>query len=153
MEWIPTPINTATRQQLVLLPPTLRQEGTKLQTTLQVFKKLVGRLPQNVAACTHCPFQCIQACNWTPTMVGMLPHSVAACPSLTTFFLRDPETEIEYLIDTGASKSLIPRRLAKGTQEKASPTMQAANGSAINTYGYKEFPSTTNPSDMCGNSW
>ena len=70
----------------------------------------------------------------------MLPHAVAACPSTTTFTLQDPETKIEYLIDTGASRSLIPRRLVKGHQRKSAFTMQAANGSSISTYGNKEYP-------------
>ena len=73
-------------------------------------------------------------------MIGMLPHPVSACPSLTTFTLTDPETKIEYLLDTGAARSLIPRHLTSGRLKKGKFTMQAANGSAIPTYGKKEMP-------------
>ena len=70
----------------------------------------------------------------------MLPHPVAACPSTNTFTLQDPETKIEYLIDTGASRSLIPRRLVRGRHRKSAFVMKAANGSSIGTYGTKEYP-------------
>ena len=70
----------------------------------------------------------------------MLTHPVAACPSTTTFTLQDPETKVEYLIDTGAARSLIPRRMVRGHQKKSSIIMKAANGSTISTYGYAERP-------------
>ena len=73
-------------------------------------------------------------------LIGTLPHPVAACPSTTTFTLQDPETRIEYLIDTGASRSLIPRSLVRGHQRRSSIIMKAANGSSISTYGEKEYP-------------
>ena len=70
----------------------------------------------------------------------MLPHPVAACPSTNTFTLQDPETKIEYLIDTGSALSLIPRRLVKGRHRKSAISMKAANGSSIGTYGTREYP-------------
>ena len=70
----------------------------------------------------------------------MLPHPVAACPSTNTFTLQDPETKIEYLIDTGASYSLIPRRLIGGRHQKSAFTMTAANGSSISTFGTRKYP-------------
>ena len=69
-----------------------------------------------------------------------LPHPVAACPSFNTFALYDEETGLEYLIDTGASRSLIPRNKINGPHHRSVHTMQAANGSVINTYGLKEMP-------------
>ena len=73
-------------------------------------------------------------------LVERLPPPVAACPSTNTFTLRDAETKIEYLIDTGASHSLIPKRLVRGPHRKSAYIMRAANGSAIGTYGTKEYP-------------
>ena len=78
-------------------------------------------------------------------MIGSLPHPVATCPSNTTFTLEDPETKFQFLIDTGAARSLIPRRCVRGHQRKALYTMQAANGSPINTYGNKELPLNYGP--------
>ena len=75
----------------------------------------------------------------------MLPHTVSACPSTTTFTLTDPETNIEYLIDSGAARSLIPRRFVKGNHKRAAFNMQAANGSLIPTYGNKQFPLNYGP--------
>ena len=75
----------------------------------------------------------------------MLPHPVSACPSTTTFTLTDPETKIEYLIDSGAARSLIPRRYVKGSHKRAAFSMQAANGSPIPTYGKKQFPLNYGP--------
>ena len=75
----------------------------------------------------------------------MLPHPVSACPSTTTFTLTDPETKIEYLIDSGAARSLIPRRYVNGSHKRATFTMQAANGSPIPTYGKKELPLNYGP--------
>ena len=70
----------------------------------------------------------------------MLPHAVATCPSLSTFTLQDPETKVEYLIDTGAARSLFPRRLIGRHHRKSSFFMKAANGSYISTYGTAEYP-------------
>ena len=57
----------------------------------------------------------------------------------------DPETKIDYLIDSGAARSLIPRRYVKGSHKRAAFTMQAANGSPIPTYGKKQFPLNYGP--------
>ena len=84
-------------------------------------------------------------CSWTRELIGRLPHTVSACPSTTTFSLADPETGIEYLIDTGAARSLIPRRFVRGHHRRAAFTMQAANGSPIPTYGKKELPLNYGP--------
>ena len=118
------------------------RDARNCRPPMLLFKKRVGRLPDHnpVAACSTCHFRCPQPCVWTEELVGMLPHPVAACPSTTTFTLQDPETKIEYLIDTGASRSLIPRSLVRGHQRKSSLVMQAANGSSITTYGNKEYP-------------
>ena len=74
--------------------------------------------------------------------VDRLPHPVAACPSTITFSHRDDETTIEYLIDTGASRSLLPKTELQGPHRRTSYTLQAANGSQINTYGLKQMPVT-----------
>ena len=103
-------------------------------------KKRVERLPNPAAACSPCYFNCPHPCSWSKKLVSMLPHPVAACPSTTTFTLQDPETKIEYLIDTGAARSLIPRRLVGGRLRKSAFVMKAANGSYIGTYGIKEYP-------------
>ena len=73
-------------------------------------------------------------------LVERLPHPVAACPSNNTFTLQDSETGIEYLVDTGASRSLIPKQLVRGPHQRSAHTMRAANGSSISTYGTKESP-------------
>lgn len=105
-------------------------------------KKHVMRLPDYnpVAACSSCFYRCSRPCSWTKNLIGLLPHSVSACPSTTTFTLTDPETKIEYLIDTGAARSLIPRRFITGPHKRAVFTMQAANGSPIPTFGEKQMP-------------
>ena len=74
--------------------------------------------------------------------VGRLPSPVAACPSTITFSHRDDETGIEYLIDTGASRSLLPKTKLQGPHRRTPDTLQAANGSQIATYGLKEMPIT-----------
>ena len=105
-------------------------------------KKLVERLPGRnpVAACSTCLFRCPNSCMWTEERIGWLTHPVAACPSTTTFCLKDPETKVTYLIDTGASRSLIPKSSVRGPFQKSSLIMKAANGSAIHTYGRRELP-------------
>ena len=65
---------------------------------------------------------------------------MAACPSTNTFTLQEAETKIQYLIDTGATSSLLPKKLVQGPHRKSSYLLQAANGSPINTYGSKEYP-------------
>ena len=72
--------------------------------------------------------------------VKRLPPPVAACPSSNTFSLHDAETNTEYLVDTGAAQSLLPKRLVQGPHQKATYQMKAANGSRISTYGSKMCP-------------
>ena len=57
----------------------------------------------------------------------------------------DPETQVQYLIDTGSSRSLLPKSLVPGQRRKASYRMHAANGSTIRTYGTTKMPFNYGP--------
>ena len=100
----------------MFLPQEIRLQGQELPTTLHLGKKLVARLP----------------------------YPVAACPDNNVFFLTDPEMGYNYLVDTGASRSLFPRSHIQRNLSKSSETLRAANGSTINTFGTTELPITVN---------
>ena len=68
------------------------------------------------------------------------PPPVAASIDTNVFFLTDSNTGIRFLIDTGACKSLLPRSMVhSGCSTGSDIRLTAANGSFINTYGFKSM--------------
>lgn len=69
------------------------------------------------------------------------PSSVSTANSGTTassrLFIRDPVTNLVFLIDTGADVSVIPKQEFKSYNRKVSHHLSAANGSPIAVYGSK----------------
>lgn len=50
-------------------------------------------------------------------------------------FVKDQESKMQFLIDTGADLCVFPRNATKGRPEKSTYVLSAANGTAIATYG------------------
>lgn len=57
--------------------------------------------------------------------------------SSSRLFIRDPCTDIEFLIDSGSDVSALPASKFNTNNMKIDQTVTAANGSGINTYGSK----------------
>ena len=64
-------------------------------------------------------------------------QSAAGSGSTTSrlFYIREPNTKLKFLVDTGAVISLLPASSANKKWEDPALTLQAANGSRIKTYG------------------
>ena len=66
------------------------------------------------------------------------PPSAVASISTNAFFLLDTHTGLQFLIDTGACRSLLPKsKVHSGCITGTDTNLIAANGSRILTYGYK----------------
>ena len=72
--------------------------------------------------------------------LSRLPPTAAACAASSTFTIKCEETGMEYLVDTGAARSLVPKSLLRGPHKISKETMRAANGSSIATYGLRNLP-------------
>lgn len=57
-------------------------------------------------------------------------------PNAGRLFVTDKHSAMKFLVDTGSDLCVFPKSVAKGHKEKTSYQLCAANGSAINTYGY-----------------
>lgn len=81
--------------------------------------------------------------TWMPMEIGKLNvPAVAATDGREQFssrrlFVKDPLTNIDFLIDTGADISVIPVSVGEPTEGPPDFTLAAANGSGINIYGSK----------------
>ena len=53
----------------------------------------------------------------------------------TLFHVADKRNKCNYLIDTGAAVSVLPKSCANGTADTSSSPLVAANGTTITTYG------------------
>ena len=69
-------------------------------------------------------------------LLSRLPY-VAASKGSTTFYVPGTGSKEGYLVDTGACRSLIPRKYVPNPGRKGKP-LKAANGSRINTYGFRQ---------------
>ena len=66
------------------------------------------------------------------------PPSAVASISTNAFFLLDTHTGLQFLIDTDACRSLLPKsKVHSGCITGTDTNLIAANGSHILTYGYK----------------
>ena len=55
------------------------------------------------------------------------------------FYVTDRATGMRFLVDSGAELSVIPPRVIHSPSRKVSGSLQAANGSAIPTYGQRSL--------------
>ena len=62
---------------------------------------------------------------------------VTASVYSNVFYLTDSRSGTRYLVDTGASQSLLPKHMAPLSCVSPNPCLTAANGSSISTYGTK----------------
>lgn len=61
------------------------------------------------------------------------------CPSSSRLFITDRNSKTQFLIDTGSDLCVYPRALIKEYRHRTNYHLFAANGTAINTYGYKHL--------------
>lgn len=72
--------------------------------------------------------------------VTWLSQIVAASPDTNVFFFTDHVSKVQFLIDTGACRSLLPKTMVRNSSGSSSGVkLMAANGSPIPTYGYKRI--------------
>ena len=69
--------------------------------------------------------------------VRRLPHVVASSV-VPTFYATDGRSKTKFLVDTGASKSLLPRSF-RASPGVTGESMRAANDSLIQTYGTRDL--------------
>lgn len=75
--------------------------------------------------------------------IGKLSTTSASAASSGIFsvssrlFIKDPNTQLKFLIDTGADVSVVPKRNFRNFNPKVSHHLSAANGTAISVYGTK----------------
>ena len=70
--------------------------------------------------------------------IGPQPSTVATI-STNGFFLLDTHTDLRFLIDAGACRSLLPKsKVHSGCITGTDTNLIAANGSRILTYGYNK---------------
>ena len=95
-----------------------------MQRTLRVFFKLVGR--SKVAT--------LASGEITETRHD---YEEATLPTLSPklLYVADKRNKCEYLIDTGAAVSVLPKSCANRTTDTVSLPLVAANKTTINTYG------------------
>lgn len=60
-------------------------------------------------------------------------------PSAGRLFVTDRRSKMQFLIDTGSDLCVFPRSALKQRRERTEFELCAANGSAINTYGYVQL--------------
>lgn len=59
------------------------------------------------------------------------------CPASTSrLFVTDRATNVRFLVDTGSDLCVYPRSVLRERRAKSNFTLSAANGTAIDTYGY-----------------
>ena len=68
----------------------------------------------------------------------MATNSTGIGDQCRLFYIRDKNTKLQFLVDTGASISLLPRK-SEPSAKLALLKLRAANKSSINTYGKKEL--------------
>ena len=59
--------------------------------------------------------------------------------SSSRLFVIDNNSSLKFLIDTGAEVSVFPIKNFSGVKQKSKLVLTAANGTPIDTYGFKEF--------------
>ena len=65
------------------------------------------------------------------------PVSSSTNDDSTVFFLDDVRSNIQFLVDTGACRSLLPKPFASASSRGSNVRLRAANGSPIETYGVR----------------
>ncbi|KAF0313628.1 Larval cuticle protein 65Ag2 [Amphibalanus amphitrite] len=107
--------NAAARRHAVLVPPAIRRPSAPMQVAVLLDR--LGKLRRPV----------------------LMAQSTGAPPAAPLLFVRDTETDRQFLVDTGAQVSVLPRRcLPNGSTLTPAPVGQqlvAANGSPIAVHG------------------
>ncbi|KAF5283066.1 hypothetical protein FQR65_LT14083 [Abscondita terminalis] len=81
----------------------------------------------------------------SPPVINALLDSFVEQNNLSfRLVVKDPMTNLVFLIDTGADVSLIPKNCINKKLEPSGPQMYAANNSIINTYGSKQLQLSLN---------
>ena len=109
----------------LFLSPNIRWQSTHLQRSLRVFFKLIG---QSKAA-TLASGEITEARHGSAE-----PFFPSLSPS-KLLYIADKHNKCNYLIDTGAAVSVLPKSCANRTSYAACLPLIAANNTAINTYG------------------
>ena len=55
------------------------------------------------------------------------------------FYVRDPSTNLRFLVDTGAEISVIPPTLSDRATQRTDLILHAANNTTIHTYGNRSL--------------
>ncbi|KAF0291705.1 hypothetical protein FJT64_010221 [Amphibalanus amphitrite] len=107
--------NAAARRHAVLVPPAIRRPSAPMQVAVLLDR--LGKLRRPV----------------------LMAQSTGAPHAAPLLFVRDTETDRQFLVDTGAQVSVLPRRcLPNGSTLTPAPVGQqlvAANGSPIAVHG------------------
>lgn len=61
------------------------------------------------------------------------------CPGSGRLSITDRKTKTQFLVDTGSDLCVFPRTAIKERRQRTNYQLYAANGTLINTYGYKHL--------------
>ena len=67
-------------------------------------------------------------------------EALATGPNKSLFFILDKTSGRQFLVDTGAEVSVLPATGQDTRMGQSSPSLMAANGSSIKTYGVRTIP-------------
>ena len=81
-------------------------------------------------------YNCQEGCTW-PKKRQERPLTVVAAPSTTSFRIEDPSSGQTFLVDTGATRSIIPPPIPTPQPKYLGFQLVAANNSIIKTYGWR----------------
>ncbi|KAK4467509.1 hypothetical protein MN116_000301 [Schistosoma mekongi] len=90
--------------------------------------------------------KCSQPCTWPKQTLKNMEKQItplqvtttdAGCLNSRLFYVRDKNSGLNFLVDTGAALSIIPKNKTELGRETSSVTLQAANKTKIATFGQK----------------
>ena len=79
--------------------------------------------------------KCQAPCAWPSSSQPSIATIEATSSKNDVFFLKDSHSNTQYLVDTGACRSLLPKSMAHPGARCSDVHLIAANGSPIQTYG------------------
>ncbi|XP_072380703.1 uncharacterized protein [Diabrotica undecimpunctata] len=83
--------------------------------------------------------KCRPPCNFTKKRSKGAVMAATAAPHIPRrLFITDSALQLQFLIDTGADLSVLPRKICTGTQP-STVCLYSATGSCIQTYGQKQL--------------